>query len=131
MEQLIMYMVIHKASHLCHKCITPSVVAGKHVCVECTVMASGSNLCLNLAKYMYLVLTVTYCDTDANYINYLHDWVMTSDNGFSKEPPFWDARMRWLRKIYIDAKKKFHEDGGKATTLEELGFHFDAHADAS
>jgi hypothetical protein len=73
---------------------------------------------------------VTYRDTDSNYINYLHDWVMTADNGFSKEPPFWDARMRWLRKIYIDAKKRFHEDGGKATTLGELGFTFDEHADA-
>ncbi|KUJ17319.1 flavin dependent monooxygenase-like protein [Mollisia scopiformis] len=65
---------------------------------------------------------------DAEYINYLHDWVMTAENGFSKEPPFWDERKRWLRSIYIDVKKRFNETGGKATTLEELGFHFEEYS---
>ncbi|CZR56739.1 related to flavin-containing monooxygenase [Phialocephala subalpina] len=67
---------------------------------------------------------------DADYINYLHDWVMTADNGFSKEPPFWDEKMRWLRSIYIDVKGKFYETGGKAKTLAELGFEFDNRAEA-
>ncbi|KAE8441528.1 hypothetical protein EG329_004874 [Mollisiaceae sp. DMI_Dod_QoI] len=68
---------------------------------------------------------------DADYINYLHDWVMTAENGFSKEPPFWGERKRWVRSIYADVKKKFHETGGKAKTLEELGFDFDRRADAT
>ncbi|KAG4437217.1 hypothetical protein IFR05_007306 [Cadophora sp. M221] len=62
---------------------------------------------------------------DAAYINYLHDWVKEASNGFSKEPPFWDERLCWLREIYVDIKNKFADTGMKATSLEELGFDFD------
>ncbi|KAL2062621.1 hypothetical protein VTL71DRAFT_5693 [Oculimacula yallundae] len=62
---------------------------------------------------------------DAAYINYLHDWVKEANNGFSKEPPFWDERLCWLRDIYVEIKNRFAETGMKATSLEELGFDFD------
>ncbi|KAH9215946.1 flavin dependent monooxygenase-like protein [Leptodontidium sp. 2 PMI_412] len=62
---------------------------------------------------------------DAAYINYLHDWVKEASNGFSKNPPFWDERLCWLREIYVDIKNKFADTGMKATSLEELGFDFD------
>lgn len=63
--------------------------------------------------------------TDADYINFLHDWVKKASNGFAKEPPFWDEKLCWVRKIYVDIKNKFAEDGMKAKALEELGFKFE------
>jgi cation diffusion facilitator CzcD-associated flavoprotein CzcO len=62
---------------------------------------------------------------DADYINYLHDWVMSADSEVTKEPPFWDEKAKWVREIYSDVKKKFTEAGGKAKSLEELGFNFE------
>ncbi|CZT50833.1 related to flavin-containing monooxygenase [Rhynchosporium secalis] len=62
---------------------------------------------------------------DAAYINYLHDWVTEARNGFSKEPPFWDERLCWLRDIYVDIKNRFADTGMKATSLEELEFDHD------
>lgn len=62
---------------------------------------------------------------DANYINFLHDWVMTADGEVTKEPPFWDEKDRWVREIYSEIKRKFTEEGGKATSMEELGFVFE------
>jgi len=59
---------------------------------------------------------------DAEYINSLHDWVKTASDGFAKEPVYWDGRQREIREIYSDLRKKFVETGGKARTLEELGF---------
>ncbi len=62
---------------------------------------------------------------DANYINYLHDWVETAEGKVTKEPPFWDEKQKWIREIYSDVKKRFNETGGTAKTLEELGFDFE------
>lgn len=62
---------------------------------------------------------------DADHINHLHDWNMTSDGGVTKEPPFWDEKARWVRKIYTEIKNKFVEEGSKAHSLEELGFEFE------
>jgi cation diffusion facilitator CzcD-associated flavoprotein CzcO len=63
---------------------------------------------------------------DAEYINKLHDWAKSAGGAFkdSKEPPYWTAEQRWVRDIYSDIRKKFVETGGKARTMEELGFHY-------
>ncbi len=62
---------------------------------------------------------------DADYINYLHDWVMSADGKVTKEPPFWNAKQKWVREIYSEIKKKFSETGGTAHSLEELGFDYE------
>ena len=62
---------------------------------------------------------------DAEYINGLHDWVKTSEDGFSKEPAHWDEKQLWVRENYAELRKKFVETGGKAKTMEELGFDFE------
>jgi hypothetical protein len=62
---------------------------------------------------------------DAEYINGLHDWVKTSEDGFSKEPAYWNEKQLWVRANYAELRKKFVETGGKAKTMEELGFDFE------
>ncbi|TVY84717.1 Thiol-specific monooxygenase [Lachnellula suecica] len=64
---------------------------------------------------------------DAEYLNYLHDLVKPC--GFKKEPTYWDAELLWFRKIYVDIRKKFIEEGGVAKTVEELGFRYDERDD--
>lgn len=61
---------------------------------------------------------------DGKYINEMHDWAMKSRR-LGKEPPRWDDRMFWRRKIFAEAKLKFEQQGCKATTLEELGFFYE------
>ncbi|KAL2106049.1 hypothetical protein VUR80DRAFT_7377 [Thermomyces stellatus] len=58
---------------------------------------------------------------DAEYINDMHDWVVACGG---KEPPRWEDRQLWERKIFAEAKIRFEEQGCKAETLEELGFRF-------
>jgi cation diffusion facilitator CzcD-associated flavoprotein CzcO len=62
---------------------------------------------------------------DAEYLNELHDWVKGAKGGFSKEPAYWDAEQKWVRSIFSEIRKKFHEDGEKAKTLKELGFEYE------
>ncbi|PQE07011.1 Thiol-specific monooxygenase protein [Rutstroemia sp. NJR-2017a BBW] len=66
---------------------------------------------------------------DAEYLNELHDWAKSAQGGFSKEPAYWDAEQKWVRSIYSEIRKKFHEDGEKAKTLKELGFEYEKRAD--
>ncbi|KAI9149189.1 Thiol-specific monooxygenase [Paramyrothecium foliicola] len=62
---------------------------------------------------------------DGHYINELHDWVMRAPH-VGKEPPYWDDEMFWQRKIFAEAKLRFEQGGCKATSLEELGFRYEA-----
>lgn len=59
---------------------------------------------------------------DAELINGLHDWVKTADGGFAKEPAYWDEKQLRIREMCVEIRRKFIETGGKAKTLEELGF---------
>lgn len=58
---------------------------------------------------------------DAQYINEIHDWVAGCGGS---EPPRWEERQLWERKIFAEAKIRFEELGCKARTLEEMGFRF-------
>jgi len=62
---------------------------------------------------------------DADYINELHDWAGSAQNGFAKEPPYWDEKQRQNRAVFVNIRKKFVEFGGKAKTLKELGPGFE------
>jgi len=61
---------------------------------------------------------------DARYINELYDWVKTASDGFAKEPARWGPERISLRERYVEVRKKFVDTGGKAQTVEELGFDF-------
>ncbi|KAK5993322.1 Thiol-specific monooxygenase [Cladobotryum mycophilum] len=61
---------------------------------------------------------------DGYYINELHEWAMQSSHR-GKEPPRWDDEIFWQRSICDKAKIRFEEQGRKAKTLEELGFHYE------
>jgi cation diffusion facilitator CzcD-associated flavoprotein CzcO len=60
-------------------------------------------------------------EADGLYINLMHDWAIQA-NPQGKEPPYWDDEQLWQRKIFAEAKIKFEQMGGTATTLEEIGF---------
>lgn len=62
---------------------------------------------------------------DGDYINFLHDWVMSAERRTGKEPPYWEEKQRWVRRIFQDIRKKFIETGGTAKSMEELGFDFE------
>jgi cation diffusion facilitator CzcD-associated flavoprotein CzcO len=62
---------------------------------------------------------------DADYINELHDWAGSAEDGFAKEPPYWDEKQRQTRAVFADIRKKFVESGGKAKTIKELGAEFE------
>jgi cation diffusion facilitator CzcD-associated flavoprotein CzcO len=61
---------------------------------------------------------------DAEYINNLHDWVQSSEDGFAKEPAYWGEEQLWVRENYAEIRKKFVETGGRAKTMKELGFEY-------
>lgn len=61
---------------------------------------------------------------DGHYINELHDWALRAKH-VGKEPPSWDDKMFWQRKIFAEAKLRFEQQGCKATTLEELGLFYE------
>ncbi|KAM0257418.1 hypothetical protein ACHAQJ_004364 [Trichoderma viride] len=60
---------------------------------------------------------------DGKYINEFYDWAKQATH-IGKEPPHWDGELFWQRNISAEAKIKFEEDGCKAKTLAELGFHY-------
>jgi len=62
---------------------------------------------------------------DADYINELHDWAGSAEDGFSKEPPYWDEKQRQTRAVFAEIRKRFVESGGKAKTMKELGREFE------
>lgn len=62
---------------------------------------------------------------DGRYINELYEWWATGDDGEGKRPPRWSERTLWERSVYAEAKIKFEDAGCKASTLEELGLHYD------
>jgi cation diffusion facilitator CzcD-associated flavoprotein CzcO len=62
---------------------------------------------------------------DAEYINTLHDWVKSAEDGFAKEPAYWGEEQLWVRENYVEMRTKFLETGGKATTMSELGFGYE------
>ncbi|PNY26555.1 Thiol-specific monooxygenase [Tolypocladium capitatum] len=61
---------------------------------------------------------------DGHYINELHDWAMKAKH-VRKEPPRWDDELFWQRSVFAEAKLRFEQLGCKATTLDELGLHYD------
>ncbi|EPE25111.1 FAD/NAD(P)-binding protein [Glarea lozoyensis ATCC 20868] len=63
--------------------------------------------------------------SDAEYINELHEWAKSADDGFTKEPAFWDKRACYTREVFAEIRKRFVGTGGHAKTMEELGFSFD------
>lgn len=63
--------------------------------------------------------------SDGYYVNELHDWVRSATLA-GKKPPHWDDELFWERSICPVAKLAFEQQGSRATTLEELGFHYDA-----
>lgn len=67
---------------------------------------------------------------DANYINAMHDWAMSAEDGESKgkEPPFWGEKQYWMRERFPAIKKAFQDKGDDRhhiTSIEELGFDFE------
>jgi cation diffusion facilitator CzcD-associated flavoprotein CzcO len=62
---------------------------------------------------------------DADYINEFHDWAGRAEDGFAKEPPYWDAKQRQTRSVFAEIRKKFVETGGKAKTMKDLGGEFE------
>ncbi|KAI1338981.1 FAD/NAD(P)-binding domain-containing protein [Xylariaceae sp. FL0016] len=72
---------------------------------------------------------------DGRYLNEMHEWAMAArvgkDGDGGKEPPFWGEREMWERSIYAQAKMRFESEGKTATTLEELGFRFEAGVDGA
>ncbi|KAL6889711.1 FAD/NAD(P)-binding domain-containing protein [Trichoderma longibrachiatum] len=61
---------------------------------------------------------------DGKHINEMYDWVKTAKH-VGKEPPRWDGENFWQRSICVEAKIKFEDDGCRAKTLAELGYHYD------
>jgi cation diffusion facilitator CzcD-associated flavoprotein CzcO len=62
---------------------------------------------------------------DAEYINELHDWAKSAAGEVGKEPAYWNRKACYTREMVGEIKKRFVETGGHATSMEELGFHFD------
>lgn len=62
---------------------------------------------------------------DADYIEAIYRWTKSAKGGFSKQPPCWGVKERWMRENFPAMKKAFAEDGGKATSMEEIGFRFE------
>ena len=60
---------------------------------------------------------------DGRYINEMHDWAIQA-TFLGKQPPRWDDEAFWQREIFTDAKLRFEQQGCHATTVEELGFHY-------
>lgn len=61
---------------------------------------------------------------DGKYINELYDWAKKATH-VGKEPPRWGGELFWQRQISAEAKIKFEEEGCKAKTLADLGFHYE------
>ncbi|KAG8623436.1 hypothetical protein KVT40_008412 [Elsinoe batatas] len=65
---------------------------------------------------------------DAEYINMMHDWVMSSDEPEKgKKPPRWGEEEFWLRERFPAIKKAYHDLGEqrfKVKSVDELGFDF-------
>jgi hypothetical protein len=60
---------------------------------------------------------------DGKHINEFYDWIKKATH-VGKEPPHWGGELFWQRIISAEAKIKFEEEGCKAKTLAELGFHY-------
>lgn len=61
---------------------------------------------------------------DDAYIREMHEWAATATSTTGKEPPLWDEELRWQRRVFAEARLKFQQEGCKAKSLDELGFHF-------
>jgi len=71
---------------------------------------------------------------DADYINHLYEWAMSStrvsgleNEGMGKLPPFWDKEKRWLRSILPqikEASKRLGRERFAVGTVSELGFSY-------
>ncbi|PFH62094.1 hypothetical protein XA68_15185 [Ophiocordyceps unilateralis] len=58
---------------------------------------------------------------NCQYINELHDWVMKASH-LGKQPPRWSDLSGWQHLHMPEARRRFQEQGCRATTWTELGF---------
>lgn len=58
---------------------------------------------------------------DGHHLNMLHDWVATA-SAPGREAPYWDDEKMWQRSIFGEAKLRFEQQGGTATSLAEIGY---------
>jgi cation diffusion facilitator CzcD-associated flavoprotein CzcO len=73
---------------------------------------------------------------DAEYINYFHNYSLQAEpkdglenDGKGKIPPYWGEKEKWVRSMFPKIKAATRLLGGakqNITTLEELGFDFEA-----
>ncbi|MCJ1290610.1 hypothetical protein MMC34_002150 [Xylographa carneopallida] len=66
---------------------------------------------------------------DFEYHNFLYDWAAQADSEFGKMPHRWNEKEKWLRQKFPAIKKAFAdrgEDRHSVTTVEELGFDYEA-----
>lgn len=61
---------------------------------------------------------------DGKHINEIYDWVNKAKH-VGKQPPHWEGEQFWQRKLAPQAKTKFEEDGCRAKTLADLGYHYE------
>ncbi|PKK47910.1 hypothetical protein CI102_8320 [Trichoderma harzianum] len=61
---------------------------------------------------------------DGKHINEFYEWIKKAKH-VGKEPPRWSGELFWQRSIAMEAKIKFEDEGCKAKTLAELGFHYE------
>ncbi|KAL7962510.1 hypothetical protein V8C34DRAFT_270588, partial [Trichoderma compactum] len=61
---------------------------------------------------------------DGKHINEFYEWIKRAKH-VGKEPPRWTGELFWQRSIAMEAKIKFEDEGCKAKTLAELGFHYE------
>lgn len=109
------------------------VLSGRLQLPESVVMRKAEEEQLLKAGMTKAFHTLGY-PQDADYINYLHQWVMTStksqsleNGGVGKLPPFWDEEKRWLRRILPqvkEASKLLGQKRLKVCTVKELGFSY-------
>ena len=72
--------------------------------------------------------------SDAEYLNFLHDWAMSvvpsprlENEGKGKEPPYWDEEKCWEREripLIKEASRKLGDERHKLRNLKDLGFDF-------
>ncbi|KAF4119693.1 putative flavoprotein CzcO associated with the cation diffusion facilitator CzcD [Geosmithia morbida] len=61
---------------------------------------------------------------DGHYHNELHDWAVQATH-LGKVPPRWGDFEFWQRSLFPIAKLRFEQQGCTATTLDELGLHYE------
>jgi hypothetical protein len=93
-------------------------------CLDLPSVAEMRSWAAELHERRGEVMQVMPNDADGAYINEMHDWAKRSPMP-GKEPPYWDDELLWQRRIYVEAKLKFEQNGCKAMLLEDIGFRYE------